>query len=310
MEYDMICVLLLAFTLDFIFGDPRKLPHLIVGFGNWISFGEKKLNKGKYRFLKGALLTMLSVVGVGVLGVVSVSILSVFLGAFYKILFSTILLFYCLANKTLVTEGKAVFNVLHTEGLVEGRKRLSWIVGRDTTNLSAQQVRIATLETMSENLSDGVIAPLFYFVCFGVPGAVVYKMINTLDSMIGYKNERYLDFGKFAAKLDDVANYIPARITAFLILAVTNSWRGFSFVFSESKKHSSPNAGWPEAALACVLNCRFGGPNVYYGELVTKPYIGNNNRDILHEEIENVSHINYKVAIAFVLVGVLKFVVF
>jgi len=129
-------------------------------------------------------------------------------------------LFYCLANKTLVDEGKAVFKALKNDGLEAGRKRLSWIVGRETTNLTPQQIRKATFETMSENLSDGVIAPLFYFLLFGIPGALVYKMINTLDSMIGYKSDRYEQFGKFAAKLDDVVNYIPARLTAVFMLLV------------------------------------------------------------------------------------------
>jgi len=176
---------------------------------------------------------------------------------------------------------------------------LSWIVGRETNNLNEQQIRIATFETMSENLSDGVIAPLFYFLILGVPGAMAYKMINTLDSMIGYKNDRYIWFGKFAARLDDVANYIPARITAVLMLVVQFKISGISFVFKEGKKHSSPNAGYPEAALAYLLNCQFGGPNYYHGKLVEKPFIGNNNRKIEHEEIKTAHQINYTVSIVF-----------
>ena len=211
------------------------------------------------------------------------------------------MLFYCLANKTLVREGKAVFKVLHSEGLQAGRKRLSWIVGRETNKLSEQQIRVATFETMSENLSDGVIAPLFYFLILGVPGAMAYKMINTLDSMIGYKNDRYIKFGKFAAKLDDVVNFIPARITAVLMLLVQFKMKGISFVLKQGKKHSSPNAGYPEAALAYILNCRFGGPNYYHGKLVDKPFIGHNNREIKHYEIKMVSAVNYKVSMLFVL---------
>ena len=177
---------------------------------------------------------------------------------------------------------------------------------RDST-LNEQQIRVATFETMSENLSDGVIAPLFYFLILGVPGAMAYKMINTLDSMIGYKSDRYLQFGKFAAKLDDVVNYIPARITAILILVVQFKLNGLPFLFREGKKHSSPNAGYPEAALAYVLNCQFGGPNYYHGKLVKKPFIGTNNRKIKHEEIKKVSKINYTVSVIFCLliIGVL-----
>ena len=188
------------------------------------------------------------------------------------VIVSTILLFYCLANKTLVDEGKAVFNALKNDGLEAGRKRLSWIVGRETTNLTPQQIRKATFETMSENLSDGVIAPLFYFLLFGIPGALVYKMINTLDSMIGYKSDRYEQFGKFAAKLDDVVNYIPARLTAVFMLLVTFKLKGLVFVFTQGKNHSSPNAGYPEAALAYILSCQFGGSNIYHGKLVYKPF--------------------------------------
>jgi len=200
------------------------------------------------------------------------------------------MLFYCLANRTLIKEGYAVFNALHHQGLEAGRKRLSWIVGRETKNLNAQQIRIATFETMSENLSDGVIAPLFYFLILGVPGAMAY-----------------INFGKFAAKLDDVANYIPARITAVLILLVQFKLNGIPFVLKEGKKHSSPNAGYPEAALAYVLNCQFGGPNYYHGKLVDKPFIGNNNREIKHEEIKKVSTINFTATTLFIIliIGIL-----
>jgi len=299
MDVNPIYILIIAFTLDFIFGDPKKLPHLIVAFGNSISFGEKRLNKGSSKFLKGTLLTLLLVSVSFSTPYLIISYLKSYDYQFINIAFSILLLFYCLANKTLVKEGNTVFNVLKNDGLEAGRKRLSWIVGRETDKLSQQQIRVATFETMSENLSDGVIAPLFYFLILGVPGAMAYKMINTLDSMIGYKNERYMMFGKFAAKLDDVVNYIPARITSVLMLLITFKLKGFSFVFTEGKKHSSPNAGYPEAALAYILNCQFGGPNYYYGKLVDKPFIGSNNRKINHEEITTVSKINYTVSIVF-----------
>ncbi len=308
MEFEIIYVLMGAFVLDLLFGDPRAIPHLIVGFGNLIAWGEKKWNHGVVRFEKGMLLTIFCVFLVGGSSVLLQFILTGLGFWWLQIIISTILLFYCLANKTLVKEGKAVFNELEYQGIEAGRKRLSWIVGRDTSKLTVQQIRKATFETMSENLSDGVIAPLFYFVCFGVTGALVYKMINTLDSMIGYKNNRYERFGKFAAKLDDVVNYIPARLTAILMLLVSLKIKGLFFVFKEGKKHSSPNAGYPEAALAYVLSCQFGGPNVYYGKLVDKPFIGNDTRELKHKEINTVSAINYKVAFCFVLGVVLFFV--
>ncbi|QVY65964.1 adenosylcobinamide-phosphate synthase CbiB [Polaribacter sp. Q13] len=304
MDLTSIYILIIAFALDAIFGDPKKLPHLIVGYGNSISFGEKKLNKGASKVLKGALLTIL-LVGISfVLPYLIIRLLNTYNFPILSLLFSILMLFYCLANKTLIKEGYAVFNTLKNEGLEAGRKRLSWIVGRETDNLSEQQIRIATLETMSENLSDGVIAPLFYFLILGIPGVMAYKMINTLDSMIGYKNDRYISFGKFAAKLDDVANYIPARITALLMLVVQFKLSGISFVFKEGKKHSSPNAGYPEAALAYILDCQFGGPNYYHGKLLKKPFIGSNNRVIKHEEIKTVSRINYAVSILFCLLSI------
>ncbi|MEO1049564.1 MAG: adenosylcobinamide-phosphate synthase CbiB [Bacteroidota bacterium] len=300
MEIAPIYILLTAFVLDSLLGDPRWLPHLIVLFGNAISAGEKALNKGQNKFIKGLILAVFLVamaytltyfllIGLRMINTVLAEVLAV------------VILFYCLANRTLIKEGQAVFNVLRKEGLEAGRKRLSWIVGRDTSNLNEQQIRTATMETLSENLSDGVIAPLFYYFILGVPGAAAYKMINTLDSMIGYKSDRYKAFGKFAAKLDDVANFIPARITAILMLIVTGKPKGLSFVFREGRKHSSPNAGYPEAALAYILNCQFGGPNYYHGKLVEKPYIGNNARTLTDHDLKTASYANWASSILVIL---------
>ena len=307
MELTFVYILVSGFLLDLLVGDPKWLPHLIVGYGNLISAGEKQLNKGTSKFWKGMLLTITWVGSVFLLPFLFIEFTRNNHYYMVEIVFSVFMLFYCLANKTLVIEGKAVFKVLKNEGLAAGRKRLSWIVGRDTSELNEQQIRIATLETMSENLSDGIIAPLFWFVCLGVPGVMAYKMINTLDSMIGYKNDRYEQFGKFAAILDDVVNYIPSRITAILILVVQFKIKGVFFVFKEGKKHSSPNAGYPEAALAYVLDCQFGGPNFYGGKIYKKPFIGSTNRLIQHEEIDKVAKINYAASMVFVLVSVLIF---
>ncbi|MEL7004399.1 MAG: adenosylcobinamide-phosphate synthase CbiB [Bacteroidota bacterium] len=300
MEIAPIYVLIVAFVLDSLLGDPRWLPHLIVLFGNAISFGEKALNKGQNRFIKGLVLTISLVAltyTLTYLLLTSTSMLSPILADVVAI----VILFYCLANRTLVKEGQAVFRVLNDEGLEAGRKRLSWIVGRDTSNLNEQQIRTATLETLSENLSDGVIAPLLYYFILGVPGAAAYKMVNTLDSMIGYRSERYKAFGKFAAKFDDVANFFPARITAVLMLVVTGKFKGLIFVFREGKKHSSPNAGYPEAALAYVLDCQFGGPNYYHGKLVEKPYIGNNPRILTDIDLKTASYVNWASSILIIL---------
>ncbi|MEX6625794.1 adenosylcobinamide-phosphate synthase CbiB [Tenacibaculum salmonis] len=302
-----IAPLFLAYILDLILGDPRWLPHPIRLFGNLISFGEKKLNKNKNRFLKGALLTLLLSIGTFLFFFITRKFIT---NNIARIIFDVIFLFYALANKSLIEEGKAVFTELK-KGITQGRNRVAWIVGRDTSKLNKQEIIKAVFETLSENLSDGVIAPLFYFAILGVPGAMLYKMVNTLDSMIGYKNERYINFGKFAAKLDDVLNYIPSRLTAILMLLVTFSLDKIIFVWQQGKNHSSPNAGYPEAALATILNCRFGGPNYYHGKLVDKPFIGNNNRIIKESEFKKVAFINHTVTLTFVLlIGLITYFLF
>ncbi|OJJ15020.1 cobalamin biosynthesis protein CobD [marine bacterium AO1-C] len=296
----VIAPLGVGYLMDLLFGDPRNLPHPIRLFGWLISRGEKLLNKPAYQFWKGTGLTLGLVIGIFFFfwGVVEL------LNSIHPILaliFEGVFVFFGLANKSLIQEGSAVFEKLQNEGLEAGRKRLSWIVGRDTSQLRPSQIRIAVFETMSENLSDGVIAPLFFYAIGGMPGMMAYKMINTLDSMIGYRNERFEQFGKFAAKLDDAANFIPARLTALLMVMVSGSLQAFQFVRQFGNQHKSPNAGYPEAALAGILDCRFGGSNMYHGKLVEKPYIGKTDRTIAHEEFERVARLNYKVTFCMVL---------
>ena len=148
------------------------------------------------------------------------------------------------------------------------------------------------METLAENLSDGVIAPLFWLAILGAPGMLAYKMVNTLDSMIGYKTERYKDFGCCAAHIDDVANYIPARLTAFLMILATGRLGLLRFVWKYGRNHASPNSGYPEAALASILNCRFGGPHYYFGQLFDKPYIGDNDRLLNTEDMKKAVRVN------------------
>lgn len=296
----IIIPLLAGYLLDLIFGDPEGLPHPVRFFGSLISFAEKQLNKGKFRFVKGMLMVLVLCAGTFFCFYFLIHfMLSHSVPVYF--LFATAFVYYALANKGLIAEGKQVFDALKYQGLEAGRKRLSRIVGRDTSNLDSQQIRVAVLETMSENLSDGVIAPLFFYFIAGIPGMLTYKMINTMDSMVGYRNDRYEYFGKFAARLDDVANFIPARITTILMLLVTFSLRGWRFVLQYGHQHKSPNAGYPEAALAGILDVQFGGPNVYHGILVDKPIIGSNNREIKHEEFQTVSSINQSVCLLMVL---------
>jgi len=284
--------LIIGYVLDLILGDPYKLPHPIRLYGKLIQKGELLLNKGNTRFIKGILLTLLLVITIYTFFFYTEKLIWQF-NEILGIAYSSIFIFYGLANKSLIQEGKKVFQELNNKGLEAGRKRLSWIVGRDTSKLNENQIRIAVFETMSENLSDGVIAPLFYYALLGMPGMLTFKMVNTLDSMIGYRNPRYEYFGKFAAKLDDALNFIPARLTAFLMILVSFSIRGFNFIFKYGHLHKSPNAGYPEAALAGILNCRFGGPNIYHGVLVDKPYIGKKEREITHNEFYKVAMINH-----------------
>ena len=211
------------------------------------------------------------------------------------IAFNAITVFFCLAGTTLVREVRSVFLALD-QSLEEGRHQVARIVGRDTSELSAQEVRTAALETLAENLSDGVVAPLFWFALLGAPGMLTYKMINTLDSMIGYRTERYRDFGCVAAHIDDIANYIPARLTALLMIlpyAISPlSFSIFHFVHANGRNHASPNSGYPEAALAGILNCRFGGPHYYFSELFDKPYIGENKRPLTTNDMRTAIHVN------------------
>lgn len=301
------CVpLVVGYLLDLILGDPRKLPHPIRVFGWLISTGEKALNRSRSRFAKGALLTV-GLVGATFFFFWGLEKLLYMVHPVAALVLSTLFVFFGLANKSLIQEGKAVFEVLHQQGIEAGRKRLSWIVGRDTSTLTPQQIRTAVFETMAENLSDGVIAPLFYYLVLGMPGMMAYKMVNTLDSMTGYRNERFEQFGKFAAKLDDVANFVPARATALLMVLFAGSLRGLRFIFKYGHQHKSPNAGYPEAALAGILDLRFGGPNIYHGKQVEKPYIGAKERSIVHEEFAQVAMVNHGVTLGMVgLVVVIK----
>lgn len=294
-----IIALLIGFLLDKILGDPVWMPHPIVWFGNTVAKCDKIFNKGRYKIIKGALVT-LSLVLLVFFGFFLITYYAYKLNIYFGIGIESIVIFYGIAGTTLIREGKAVFFELE-KSLDAGRKQVSRIVGRNTSQLSYDQVGAATLETMAENLSDGVVAPLFWYAIAGIPGIMTYKMINTLDSMIGYKSDKYIYFGKFAAKLDDVANYIPARLTALLMIVVSRSVRAFKFVLKYGKAHSSPNAGYPEAALAGILNVRFGGTSVYFGKEVKKPFIGENQRSFTQKDILKAIQINRLVEIVIVL---------
>ncbi|MBO5407531.1 MAG: cobalamin biosynthesis protein CobD [Bacteroidales bacterium] len=301
---------IIGWLLDRFFGDPANLPHPIVWFGKAIAALEKRFNCGTGRRVKGAL--------------VAIALVALVFGASWLLIhyafrfsyglglaLSIIGVFFCLAGKTLSDEVRMVFEAVD-ESLEKGRTQVGRIVGRDTSELSAQEIRTAALETLAENLSDGVVAPLFWCALLGVPGMLAYKMVNTLDSMIGYRNERYREFGCFAARLDDVANWIPARITALLMALVApkrdsqgRKTRSFGellrFIRRYGSQHLSPNSGYPEAALAGILDCRFGGPHNYFGEEVYKPYIGENHKDFTTADMETALQVNLQVELISVL---------
>lgn len=305
MEYVMLILpLLLAWLLDRWLGDPTWLPHPVVAFGRAISFCEHRLNKGRGRFLKGMLTAVVLVALTYLLTCALLRGASFYVSPWLEAALEVILIFFCLAGTTLVREVQDVFRALD-RSLEEGRRQVARIVGRDTQALSAQEVRTAALETLAENLSDGVIAPLFWYLLLGVPGMMMYKMINTLDSMLGYRNERYRRFGCFAARLDDVANYIPARLTALLMVGVSGRPALWTFVRRYGREHASPNSGYPEAALAGILDCRFGGPHDYFGEEVWKPYIGKKDRPLTTQDMEQAVRINRRAEACMLLLIVL-----
>ena len=294
--------LLIGWVLDLIFGDPSKLPHPVVWFGRLIAAGEHRLNRDSHRRLKGALLAIGLILLVFALAWLIRTLLGIFALFFYDgttihqiplllYLFDILVVFYCLAGTTLIREVRQVFFALD-RSLEEGRQQVARIVGRDTSQLSAQEVRTAALETLAENLSDGVVAPLFWLLLLGTPGMLAYKMVNTLDSMIGYRTERYLEFGCVAAHIDDVANYIPARLTALLMVLSSGRLKLLGFVRKYGRNHASPNSGYPESALAAILDCRFGGPHYYFGELFDKPFIGSNPRELTTVDMKIAVRIN------------------
>jgi adenosylcobinamide-phosphate synthase len=291
-------ILVLAFVFDLFMGDPHWLPHPVQVMGRGITSVERRL-RGRFageRERLGGIVLVLSIVlpSAGLafaLGKVLLSFTSRL-----PMMIGTILFIYLasttLALRGLISSSRLVIKALKNGDIVEAREKLSMIVGRDTDALSEKTVLQATIETVAENLSDGFIAPLFYLALGGLPLAMAYKAVNTLDSMVGYKNPLYIRFGWAAARVDDVANYIPARITGVLIafaalpsLLVLSSasrcaaaWiamrRSFTTMVRDGRKHTSPNSGVPEAAMAGALGVRLGGPSTYGGSVVVKPYIG------------------------------------
>ena len=275
-------ILLAAYMLDLIFGDPQGYPHPVRFIGNFISYLEKKLlnleKDSRQQLWMGALLTSITVISSYVITFLIIKI-GFYLNDYIGFIIAIILGYTVLATKSLDRETRKVHVELEKNDIPRARTALSYIVGRETKDLEEEEIVRATVETIGENIADGIIAPMFYFFLGGVPLAMAYKAVNTLDSMVAYKNDKYLYFGRFSAILDDIVNYIPARLTAiFIVIAAflkgMDYKRAIKTIKLDRKNHESPNAGYPEAAVAGALNIQLGGVNKYFGREVHKPTIG------------------------------------
>ena len=290
--------ILIGFVLYLIIGDPECMPHPVVPLGRATTAMERRLRKWfpkteKGERAAGRLMAFLQ-------PCLTLIVVFDFLWLCYEVTpwlylaMQSLLCWQCLAMKDLATESSRVQQALESGDLEKARKQVSRIVGRDTENLTAGGVTRAAVETVAENFSDGVIAPLLCMLVGGAPLALTYKAINTMDSMGGYKNEKYVNFGRGPAKLDDVANWIPSRISAFLWMAAAgltgNSAKGaFRIWKRDRRKHASPNAGQTEAACAGSLGVRLAGPISYFGEPVEKEYIGDKTRKITPKDIRKAN---------------------
>lgn len=274
----------LAFLLDLLLGDPPRWPHPVRALGRLITWLEPLLRQ---RFpdprQAGVALAVICLSTTAIL-VSLIRLGAQGLGGLWLWIIDIMLLYWALALKDLADHAWAVYLALEAGDLPQARQALARIVGRDTAALSEAGVIRATVETVAENTVDGVLSPLFYGALAGPLGAWLFKTVSTLDSMVGYKNERYRDFGWASARLDDLANWLPARLSWPLFLAAAalleRNWREvWRTCRQEARKHPSPNAGWPEAAISGALGLRLGGPSYYQGQLVAKPWIGSGDRE-------------------------------
>ena len=291
-----------GFLLDCLLGDPLSAAHPVVLMGKLISFLEKKLRSRFPKTPQGertaglvmALLVPLVSAGAGLL--LLYLAWRVHPWAYFAV--SAFLCWQCFAARCLMTEAKKVVTCLETQGLAAGRRQVAMLVGRDTENLSEEQVIKAAVETVAENTSDGVVAPLLWMVLLGAAGGLFYKAINTMDSMVGYKNEKYLHFGRAAAKLDDGANYVPARLSALAMIGAAfllkldgkGAWRVWR---RDRRNHASPNSAQTESACAGALGVRLGGDASYFGQLYKKPTIGDPRRPIERADVHRACKLMY-----------------
>lgn len=299
-----------GFVLDLLIGDPHFIPHPVRLIGSLISFcdkrlncdagyniSEKKLNLIKYK--RGMLLAFTVIFATFAISVIII-VAAYSINLYAGVIAEAVMTWQILATKCLRVEGMRVYDALRTDGIDAGRRAVSMIVGRDTSVLDAAGVTRAAVETIAENTSDGVIAPMLYTAIGGPVLGFVYKAVNTMDSMLGYKNDKYMYFGRFAAKLDDVVNFIPARISAYLMIAAAfiggrqfdgkNAYRIFK---RDRFNHASPNSAQTESVCAGALRVQLAGDAVYFGKLVKKKYIGDGLREIEYEDIKRANRLMY-----------------
>lgn len=299
-----------GFVLDLLIGDPHFIPHSVRLIGSLISFcdkrlncdagyniSEKKLNLTKYK--RGMLLAFTVIFATFAMSVIII-VAAYSINLYAGVIAEAVMTWQILATKCLRVEGMRVYDALRTDGIDAGRRAVSMIVGRDTSVLDAAGVTRAAVETIAENTSDGVIAPMLYTAIGGPVLGFVYKAVNTMDSMLGYKNDKYMYFGRFAAKLDDVVNFIPARISAYLMIAAAfiggrqfdgkNAYRIFK---RDRFNHASPNSAQTESVCAGALRVQLAGDAVYFGKLVKKKYIGDGLREIEYEDIKRANRLMY-----------------
>lgn len=307
-----------GFILDLIFGDPHWLPHPICLIGNLIGFLEKKLRRllapGKTALLLGGALMVVIVLSLSFAVPYAVLMLAEQVNPWLRFALETIMFYQIFATKCLRDESMKVYTALHNNDLEDARVKLSWIVGRDTKELTTEEVTKGAVETVAENTADGIIAPMFYMFIGGAPLAFLYKGINTMDSMVGYKNDKFLYFGRCAAKLDDVANFIPARITGILMILASyflnmNAAGAWKIFWRDRYNHLSPNSAMTESVTAGALNIQLGGDHYYFGKLVHKDTIGDNIRPVEAEDIVAVNNLLYMTAVISLLLFSLVYLV-
>lgn len=308
--YDLWVVVIIAYALDHILGDPAWLPHPVRGIGWCIERLESILRKIIPNERIGGVIMVLSIVSLVGGGTILLSRLVFNISPYLGLAFQVIILYTTFATKDLSCESMNVHKDLNISNIDGARSNLSKIVGRDTNDLNESEIARAAVETVAESSVDGIIAPLFYAFIGGAPLALTYKAINTLDSMVGYKNERYKNFGWASAKLDDIFNFIPARIAGLLmpLAAVISGQDGlssFKIVLRDRKKHPSPNSGIPEAAVAGALNIQLGGKNSYGGVEYTKPLIGDKVHSIVPGHIKDSLRISLVSSVLTVISGVI-----